>query len=97
MNSIHERRLREIYERPRDQALGWSYRDLLRQRLGRIAQRDLENERVHRTIYATRARAIADITAYIELRYNHKRLHPALGHRTPDEVENEWYATRQAA
>jgi len=57
----------------------------------------LKNERVHRTFYPTRARAIADITKYIELRYNHKRLHSALGYRTPDEVENEWYATRQAA
>jgi putative transposase len=57
----------------------------------------LKNERVHRTFYPTRARAIADITKYIELRYNHKRLHSALGYRTPDEVENEWYATRQVA
>jgi putative transposase len=57
----------------------------------------LKNERVHRTVYATRERAIADITKYIELRYNHKRLHSALGYRTPDEVENEWYATRRAA
>lgn len=43
------------------------------------------------------ARAIADIANYIELRRNHKRLHWALGYRTPDEVENEWYATQQAA
>lgn len=57
----------------------------------------LKNERVHRTFYPTRARAIADITKYIELRYNHKRLHSALGYRTPDEVENEWYATQLAA
>lgn len=57
----------------------------------------LKNERVHRTAYPTRARAIADITNYIELRYNHKRLHSALGNHTPDEVENEWYATQQAA
>jgi len=49
------------------------------------------------TVYATRERAIADITRYIELRYNHKRLHSALGYRTPDEVENEWYAAQQAA
>ena len=57
----------------------------------------LKNERVHRTFYPTRARAIADITKYIELRYNHKRLHSALGYRTPNEVEKEWYATQQAA
>ena len=57
----------------------------------------LKNERVHRTFYPTRAHAIADITKYIELRYNHKRLHSALGYRTPNEVEKEWYATQQAA
>lgn len=57
----------------------------------------LKNERVHRTSYPTRARAIADITKYIELRYNHKRLHSALGYRTPDEVESEWYSAQQAA
>ena len=56
----------------------------------------LKNERVHRTAYPTRAQAIADITRYIELRYNHKRLHSALGYRTPDEVESDWY-TNQAA
>ena len=57
----------------------------------------LKNERVHRTVYPTRERAIADVTAYIELRYNHKRLHSALDYRTPDEVEEAWYATHQAA
>ena len=57
----------------------------------------LKNERVYRTSYPTRARAIADITRYIELHYNHKRLHSALGYRTPDEVENEWYAAQQTA
>jgi len=30
----------------------------------------LKNERVHRVVYATRQRAIADIAAYIELCYN---------------------------
>ena len=57
----------------------------------------LKNERVHRTVYPTRERAIADVTAYIELRYNHRRLHSALDYRTPDEVEEAWYATHQAA
>jgi transposase InsO family protein len=57
----------------------------------------LKNERVHRTAYPTRAHAIKDVTRYIELRYNSKRLHSTLGYRTPDEVENEWYSTQQAA
>jgi putative transposase len=57
----------------------------------------LKNERVYRTIYPTRAHAVKDIARYIELRYNRKRLHSALGYRTPDEVEAEWYATQQVA
>lgn len=57
----------------------------------------LKNERVHRTSYPTRAHAIADVTRYIELRYNQKRLHSALDYRTPNEVENDWYDDPQAA
>ena len=34
---------------------------------------------------------------WIELEYNQKRLHSALGYRTPNEVEEEHRATRQAA
>lgn len=57
----------------------------------------LKVERVHRTVYPTRERAIRDITAYIELRCNQKRLHSALGYRTPNEVEHDWYQTQAAA
>lgn len=56
----------------------------------------LKNERVHRTQYPTRQRAINDIARYIELRYNSKRLHSALGYKTPREVHNE-YLNRQLA
>jgi putative transposase len=53
-------------------------------------------ERVHRTIYPTREKAMQDIARYIELRYNRARLHSALGYRTPQEVHNE-YLNRQLA
>ena len=56
----------------------------------------LKNERVHRTQYPTRQHAINDVARYIELRYNSKRLHSALGYKTPREVHNE-YLNRQVA
>jgi transposase InsO family protein len=56
----------------------------------------LKVERVHRTAYPTRKRAIDDIARYIELRYNRVRLHSALGYRTPQEVHDE-YLNRQLA
>lgn len=57
----------------------------------------LKVERVHRTVYPTRDHAIRDITRYIELRYNQKRLHSALGYRTPNEVEQAWHEQNKAA
>jgi transposase InsO family protein len=56
----------------------------------------LKVERVHRTAYPTRKKAMQDIARYIELRYNRIRLHSALGYRTPQEVHNE-YLNRQLA
>jgi transposase InsO family protein len=56
----------------------------------------LKNERVHRTQYPTRERAIQDIAKYIELRYNSQRLHSGLGYKTPHEVHTE-YLNRQLA
>jgi putative transposase len=56
----------------------------------------LKVERVHRTIYPTRGHARKDVTRYIEFRYNTKRLHSALGYRTPQEVHDE-YLNRQIA
>lgn len=56
----------------------------------------LKTERVHRTQYPTRQHAINDIARYIELRYNSKRLHSALGYKTPREVRDE-YQNRQLA
>jgi putative transposase len=53
-------------------------------------------ERVHRAVYPTREMARKDIARYIEIRYNHKRLHSALGYRTPQEAHDE-YLNRQLA
>ena len=46
----------------------------------------LKNERVYRTVYATKAQARRDVIAYIEGFYNSRRRHSALGYRRPDEV-----------
>lgn len=52
----------------------------------------LKNERVYRTVYATKARARRDVVAYIEGFYNSRRRHSALGYRRPNEVH---YSYRQ--
>lgn len=57
----------------------------------------LKNELVNRKVYPTRKHAINDVTSWIELRYNRVRLHSALGYRTPDEVEAEWFDQDRAA
>lgn len=46
----------------------------------------LKNERVNRMVYPTRKKAIHDVAKWIELRYNQKRLHSALGYLTPNQV-----------
>jgi putative transposase len=46
----------------------------------------LKNERVYRTVYATKAQARRDVIAYIEGFYNSRRRHSALGYKRPDEV-----------
>lgn len=57
----------------------------------------LKNERVHRTVYPTRRHAIADVTRYIEHRYNTRRIHSGLGYRTPHEVHDESVQRQLAA
>jgi transposase InsO family protein len=49
----------------------------------------LKNELVHHCVFPARNQARAAIFDYIKLYYNRKRLHQALGYRTPDEVERE--------
>ena len=48
-------------------------------------------------VYPTREHAIKDVTSWIELTYNHKRLHSGLGYRTPNEVERELLSCEIAA
>ena len=57
----------------------------------------LKVERVNRTAYPTREHARADIARYIEFRYNSKRLHSALGYRTPQEAHDEYLNGQLAA
>ena len=57
----------------------------------------LKNERVHRMVYPMKDKAVKDIASWIELRYNHLRLHSALGYRTPNEVERELLNLTKAA
>jgi putative transposase len=57
----------------------------------------LKVERVNRTVYPTREHARKDVARYIEFRYNTKRLHSALGYRTPQEARAEYQNQRSAA
>jgi putative transposase len=54
-------------------------------------------ERVNRTVYPTREHARKDAARYIEFRYNTKRLHSALGYRTPLEAYTDYINTHNAA
>jgi putative transposase len=57
----------------------------------------LKNERVHHVVYPTRKAAKEDIAHYIELFYNYRRIHSALGYRTPHEVRTEYLNSQLAA
>jgi putative transposase len=46
----------------------------------------LKNERVYRTVYATKSQARSDAIRYTEGFYNSRRRHSALGDRRPNEV-----------
>ena len=47
----------------------------------------LKTERVHHERYATREQARASVFEYIEVFYNRKRLHSALGYLSPEQFE----------
>jgi transposase InsO family protein len=57
----------------------------------------LKNERVHRMTYPTRKKAAADIANYIEVFYNRRRIHSALGYQTPHDVRTEYLNGKLAA
>ena len=57
----------------------------------------LKNDRVHHMVYPTRKAAQEDIARYIELFYNYRRIHSALGYRTPHEVRTEYLNSQVAA
>ena len=50
----------------------------------------LKVERVNRTQYPTPHHARRDIVQYIEFRYNRRRLHSALGYRSPQEAYDDY-------
>ena len=54
-------------------------------------------ERVNRTVYPTREHARKDVTRYIEFRYNSKRIHSALGYRTPNKTYSDYINAHSAA
>src|SRR5262249_25799004 len=57
----------------------------------------LKKELIHDADYQTRAQARASIFEYIEAFYNPKRLHSALGYRSPAEYERAGQRGRRAA
>jgi putative transposase len=57
----------------------------------------LKKERVSRTVYPTREAARKDVVRYIEFWYNKRRLHSALGYRTPQEVRDDYRAKQNPA
>jgi len=57
----------------------------------------LKNERVYRTIYATKAQAKRDVIQYIEGFYNSRRRHSALNYRRPNEVHYSYQQPSMAA
>jgi putative transposase len=57
----------------------------------------LKNEMYYRQAFPNRARARFAVADYIEMFYNRKRLHSALGYRTPAEVLTEFQAAATAA
>ena len=54
-------------------------------------------ELVNRGVHSTRNHAIRDVTARTGSRCNHRRLHSAIDHRTPDQADTEWRQQHKTA
>ena len=70
---------------------------MLGQQYGESFFASLKNERVYRTVYATRKRDKRDILDYIEGFYNSQRRHSGLGYRRPNEAHNSYTQLQAAA
>jgi len=57
----------------------------------------LKNERVYRTVDATKVQAERHVISYSEGFYNNRRRHSALNYRRPNEVDYSYQSARQAA
>ncbi len=57
----------------------------------------LKNEWLHRMVFSTRAKARKEVVKYIEGFYNRRRLHSAIGYRTPYEARIACLNEQQAA
>ncbi len=57
----------------------------------------IKSELIYRRTYSNRKAAELDIFEYIEIWYNRKRLHSALGYKTPIQIENEFYKVKSVA
>ena len=57
----------------------------------------LKNERIYRTVYATKVQGKRDVISYIEGFYNNRRRHSHLNYRRPNEVHYSYQPAHQAA
>lgn len=57
----------------------------------------LKNEWLHRMVFSTRAKARREVVKYIEGFYNRRRLHSAIGYRTPYEARVAHLSKQSAA
>jgi len=55
--------------------------------------RTIKEEEIYLSEYATLAEAQAQIRHFIDVVYQHKRIHSALGYLTPAEFEAQWLAS----
>ena len=57
----------------------------------------IKSELVYRKTYSSIKKAELDVFKYIEIWYNRKRLHSALGYKTPVQMENKFYNVKSVA